>query len=166
MRSPIENLLVNLASPYVDEYLVKHDYLPKREAVKAINQNVTRQIPVELLQDFRFVKARELNVRVSPSRKSPRIGFVYFGEVLRVIKAKKNWTLVERQSEDGEVLIRGWVYTRYLDKFKMRIPSSTAASERLGRLNREESPSQFDKEFLQAAEFVLKKNEELYRRLA
>lgn len=159
-------ILVNLATPSVEEYLIEHGYLRKREVTKAINENVTRQVPAELLKDLRFVKASELKVRESPSKNSPRVGVVYFSEVLRIVKEKKDWTLVEHQSEDGEVLIRGWVYTRYLAKFKTRVSPSTVGPAQLGRLDSDESPDQFDKEFLQAAEFVLEKNEELYRRLA
>lgn len=160
------DLSIEISAPYVNEYLIKHGHLAKREVAKAINENVTREVPAGLLQNLRFVKASELKVRESPAKNSPQVGVIYFSEVVRVVKEKKDWTLIERQSEDNEVLIRGWVYTRYLTKFKTRVSPSTVGPERLGRLDSNEFPDQFDKEFLQAAEFVLEKNEELYRRLA
>jgi hypothetical protein len=157
---------VNLYTPDIQTYLIEHGHLSKREAAKVITENVTRQVPAEVLQDLRFVRASKLQVRDSPSKDSPRVGVVYFSEVLKVVKEKKDWTLIERQSEGGEVLIRGWVFTRYLAKFKTRIPFSNTEPKRLGRVDIDEVSHQFDEEFLRAAEFVLQKNEELYRRLA
>jgi Bacterial SH3 domain len=160
------DLAIELFAPYVNEYLVEHGHLSRREVTKAINKNVTQQIPGEILRDFRFVKIAKLKVRESPSTNSPQVGVVHLSEVVRVVKEKKDWTLVECGLEDSEVLIRGWVYTRYLAKFKTRRSPTTVGPEQLGQLERDEPSAQFDKDFLQAAHFVLEKNEELYRRLA
>jgi hypothetical protein len=41
-----------------------------------------------------------------------------FGQAVRVVEKGKDFTLVAWSSPDGSTHIRGWVYSRYLKKFK------------------------------------------------
>lgn len=68
--------------------------------------------------DYRYAMASELNVREGPSRKTRIVGKLYAGQIVIVVKKTKNWTLIETSSFDGEVIVRGWAYTRYLGRFK------------------------------------------------
>lgn len=88
-----------------------------RATVKEIKRTVSNTgVNLYVLKEYRFVRVACLNVRLSNSIKSKLVGKLYMGQMVKVIRKKKNWCLMEY--ENGDVLIRGWVFTRYLEKFK------------------------------------------------
>lgn len=68
----------------------------------------------QVFRKLRFVNATVLFVREKPKRQSRPIGKIYNGWVVRVVKFKRHWTLIEYL--DGEIAIQGWVFRRYLGK--------------------------------------------------
>ncbi|KIV58565.1 hypothetical protein AM501_05360 [Aneurinibacillus migulanus] len=92
----------------------------EKQYAKYIKKEVARQ-PEEtrnVLKPYRFVNTTELNLREGPTKKSRIMGSLSLGELVRVIKKKNDWTLIEWKSQDEELVIQGWVYTRYLSKFE------------------------------------------------
>ena len=70
-----------------------------------------------LFAEHRFVSVNTLVVRSGASARSPRLGELHFGQVIRVSDKEKDFTLVLWSNEDGSIQIRGWVYSRYLKSF-------------------------------------------------
>jgi len=83
-----------------------------KDRVRGISSNV------EQLKSIRYVSATNLNVRYSNSRKSKIVGTLHFGNLVIIVNKRRNWTLVEWSDPNSEILIRGWVFTRYLKTFK------------------------------------------------
>ena len=101
-------------------------YFPinKKEVVKRVETRVLQLtdddgLDKNILNDYRIITARALNVRAKNKRNSRIIGKFYIGNVVKVIKKKKNWTLIEWKNNDDEILIQGWVFSRYLKRIKL-----------------------------------------------
>lgn len=81
----------------------------KKEVVRIRNEGI--RFP----RDVRVVIASVLMVRSKPSRQSHTVGRLYAGDMVSVIKLRsRSWSLVEFQDQEGEIVIRGWVFTRYV----------------------------------------------------
>ncbi|GAJ41738.1 SH3 domain-containing protein [Saccharococcus caldoxylosilyticus] len=74
-----------------------------------------KEYTFEELKPFRMVSTSQLTVRQTNKKNTKAIDTLHFGQVVRVIEKRKNWTFVAYQKEDGEV-VKGWVLTRYLEK--------------------------------------------------
>lgn len=64
---------------------------------------------------YRLVKTESMVVRITNKKNSQSVGEVYFGTVVKVLYKNKNWSLIEYENEN-EQIVTGWVYTRYLEK--------------------------------------------------
>ncbi|GEC88140.1 SH3 domain-containing protein [Brevibacillus brevis] len=122
-KTVILSIVLNLVSsmifwvfqPALDEY--RKTIQNKPQSIKQIKSAVSQsEISKEALVDYRFVSADTLSVRQKPSSKSSKLSTLYFGTFIRVVETRKDWSLVEWTSDD--TLIRGWVFSRYLEKFK------------------------------------------------
>lgn len=71
----------------------------------------------ELLTEFRFVIADELEVRLNPKSQSPTLGILSYGSPVQVVKRQGAFTLINWIDDSGESQLTGWVYSRYLQKF-------------------------------------------------
>ncbi|MFD3157334.1 SH3 domain-containing protein [Haloimpatiens sp. FM7330] len=90
----------------------------KKRVSKEYNLNNTEDKNIKIaISEYRFVTVDCLNVRINNSTKSKAIYKLNFGEVTRIINKNRNWTFIE-YSDDENINIKGWVYTRYLSKFK------------------------------------------------
>ena len=108
------NVIIMPVLKNIEKYFTKNN----KEIAKLIKKEVNNTYSNKtILTHFRFVKAECLNVRNSSSIKSMVVGKLYFGQVVRIIYKNKNWTLIEYISENEEIHIKGWVFTRYLQKF-------------------------------------------------
>ncbi|MFC4558388.1 SH3 domain-containing protein [Virgibacillus kekensis] len=66
---------------------------------------------------YRIVSTDKMIVRITKKKNSDPVGQVNFGTVVEVLYKNKNWTLIEYENEN-EQIVTGWVYTRYLEKLK------------------------------------------------
>lgn len=114
----ILTILLNLLSAYIYDTYVSSNY-EKKSVIKDMKKAFVTQDEIDSLSNYRTVIASALNVRTKPSRNSGIVGKIYLGKVVKVLKRKKDWTLIEMSSQDSEILIRGWVFTRYLDKISL-----------------------------------------------
>jgi hypothetical protein len=71
-----------------------------------------------MLRDYRFVAVNSLNVRITNKKNSQLVGKLYIGQVVKIINKNKNWSLVEWVNDNQDVKIKGWVFTRYISRFK------------------------------------------------
>lgn len=84
--------------------------------VRKIKKLPMEEIGVEL-RDYRFSKAKSLVLRETPNARAAQLGVLSFGQVVAVVSVKRDWTEVVYEYGDGET-ISGWVFTRYLEKFR------------------------------------------------
>lgn len=106
----------NIAAPKIQEYMNLAGDKSEKEKSKEIRKLPFGEFSL-LLQSNRFVTATTLNLYVNPNSKSSVISSLKFGQVVTVISVQKDWTEISYEYGDGEV-ISGWVFTRYLEKFR------------------------------------------------
>lgn len=102
-------ILVPLQSEY-NEFVHQNG----RMIIKEIKEKVQGEVESPaILKDYKVISTDEISVRISNKKNSNSVGKVYFGQLIKVIEKKRNWSLITYEDLDGE-LIEGWVYTRYL----------------------------------------------------
>jgi len=113
-------LIFSFVNPIADFYVKSSLSNDEKKVVsKVINDvaldSVTSKI---MLSQFRYVTADILRVRNGKRTNSQLIGYLYFGNVVEIVEKKKNWTRVKWVDDTGKTSLEGWVFTRYLKKFK------------------------------------------------
>ena len=89
----------------------------KIEVNNTLNINIeSKDVRDELLKVYGYVSTDSLIMRQSNKVRSRAVHILKFGQVIKVIHKDRNWTLVEYESDED--VIRGWVFTRYISKFK------------------------------------------------
>ncbi|MBW5471603.1 SH3 domain-containing protein [Brevibacillus formosus] len=111
----------NVVKPTI-EYHVKDTVTSTsapKEAVKEINKETTKKLGVDatFIKGYKFVSAATLQVHERAIHQSKRIHELKLGQVVQVIRSRKDWVLIEWNYSE-EVKGRGWVYSRYLKAFK------------------------------------------------
>lgn len=74
------------------------------------------EIGTEFYRHYRFVSAQSLTVWSRNSTRSRYAGKLYFGYLVRIIHKKNNWSLIEYRGKEGDAIIQGWVFTRYIKR--------------------------------------------------
>ncbi len=65
--------------------------------------------------DLRVVMASELVVRRGPGQSTPAVGRLYAADLVWFVKTQnRSWSLVEFDDGEGDVVLRGWVFSRYI----------------------------------------------------
>ncbi|MGE8318340.1 MAG: SH3 domain-containing protein [Comamonas sp.] len=86
---------------------------------KAVQQNARDLIgSSDWLREHRFVSSKSLAVRLNPKSRSPEIGRLHFGYTVYVLKKQGDFSLIQWKDKDGDFEMQGWVFSRYLEKFK------------------------------------------------
>ena len=116
----IFSLIFAFINPYAD--LIVKNYLNKTEKKQIgiqLNKAVVSHVQSsETLAALRYVSADILNVRQINKNNGKLIGYLYFAQVVVVLEKQKDWRRVRWVDETGENSIEGWVFSRYLKKFK------------------------------------------------
>ena len=84
---------------------------------KQLKKEIKVGIDHEFYRHYRFVSAPSLTVWSKNSTQSRYVGKLYFGYLVRVVQKKKHWSLIEYRGKEGDVIIQGWVFTRYIKRF-------------------------------------------------
>lgn len=112
-------IIASFINPVVDYHVKSYLNADKRALSKQLKTNAKLSVSHEsILGAYRYVSADTLNVRSSASQKSKLIGHLHFGCTVIVIERQKSWTLIEWNAPDTDAQITGWVFSRYLAKFK------------------------------------------------
>ncbi|GEM_PF-6133316 len=122
---PLILLLVSLAlAPVADHYiklgLATLANQPRKTDIKQVKNAVLNSgLPREMLREHRYVDCKtKIVVRLTPRKNAQRIGEIPKAAVVQIIQANENWSLVRWASEEESSLVQGWVFSRYLKKFK------------------------------------------------
>lgn len=112
-------VIASFLNPVVDHYVQPYLNSDKRVLAKELKARVNSAVDnKDLLNTFRYVSADTLNVRSSASMKSEIIGILRFSSSVMVIEKRKNWTLIEWNAPETDAQITGWVFSRFLEKFR------------------------------------------------
>jgi hypothetical protein len=88
-------------------------------AKKAIQENAKAAVgSAEILAEYRYVSAKVLIGRQNPKARSPEVGRLYFGRAVKLLKKEKDFALVMWTDQESGTEVQGWVFSRYLAKFK------------------------------------------------
>lgn len=88
------------------------------QAVKSIKgvARATVNSPA-LLTEYRIVTAKTLSLRQNPKSRSPQLGQLGFGKIVKLLKKDRDFALVLWRDTESGTEIQGWVFARYLEKF-------------------------------------------------
>jgi hypothetical protein len=112
-------IIGSFLNPVADHYAKSRIFNDKRALAKQVSSSLmTSDFDKNIINSFRYVSADILKVRYAATQKSKVIGYLNFGHAVLVLERKKNWTLIEWKDSEAEVQITGWVFSRYLSKFK------------------------------------------------
>lgn len=90
----------------------------KVEVNNILNVNVdSDEEKNQILNKYRYVNTNELIIRKNKSVNSKPLYTLEFGQVVKLLYKNKNWTLIE-YTDDENNIIQGWVFTRYISRFK------------------------------------------------
>jgi hypothetical protein len=110
LEGQIQTIAGELLRPVTDAVIRK-----LKPAVRDQVVAVRDETPLVDVRSLRLVTATNLQVRVAPRRDNSHIvSRVSTPQVVMVIRPGKDWTLV--QYRNGDAMIRGWVFSRYLTK--------------------------------------------------
>ena len=112
-------VIASFINPIVDHHIKPYLGSNKRTLEKELKTTVNSAIDnKDTINTFRYVSADTLNVRTSASVKSETIGYLRFSYTVLVIEKQKSWTLIEWSNPETDIQITGWVFSRYLAKFR------------------------------------------------
>lgn len=111
------NIFSNLISPTFADWLKCIQHLQPKEALKEINRQAIESYSKEYLVNYRLVGAKSIIIYTNCSHKSKQINELRLGKIVRIIKQKKQWSLVEYVDERTDCEETGWTFSRYLFKF-------------------------------------------------
>jgi len=112
------NIASNLSTSYFETIIIELANKPQREKIKAIRQEAQQDFSLQFLQAYRFISASTVKVRKGPSTNHQVIDEIYFGQVAKLVKKGRKWSSIEYTDDDTGEEITGWVFNRYLKKFK------------------------------------------------
>lgn len=112
-------LIFSIVNPITDFYIKESLTAEKREIEKKIKKHVLAATKDSAaLDSYRLVTRTYLDVRANPSATSQPLGRLHFGQVVVLIEKRKDWSLVAWSDDENEVAVQGWVFSRYLGKFR------------------------------------------------
>ncbi|QVM88603.1 SH3 domain-containing protein [Pseudomonas lalucatii] len=111
------SIVANLTTPLYEEWWKEYAGGDHRAAKKIVREANEVYRPEEL-NGYRFVYATILHVRSSGSISSEIIDKLYLGKTVKIIERVKRWSHVEYQDSDSGEPKQGWVFSRYLEKFR------------------------------------------------
>lgn len=114
----IVSIAAAMCTPLLEDWWKNLESTDTRNAKKEIITRAEDAYPSETLRGFRFVKATVLHVREADSIKSNVVSELSFGKVVRVISRRGGWILVEYMDDHTDELAQGWVFGRYLSRFR------------------------------------------------
>lgn len=116
----VVGLLLDVTGPISEHFVKKWLEDSPQGQVKQANERVVSAaggVQVLHLADYRLVVKHNLEVRAVPAAASRPVSALPFGAHVRQVDESGAFTLVEWRSE-GDATVSGWVFTRYLKRFR------------------------------------------------
>ena len=118
----IAKIIIFILLPIIINIITTKFFTETKSKNNPLIQQIKQEVRIinndsNILNQLRFVSSSSLNVRSGNSTKKRIIGKLYFGDVVKIVEKKKNWSLVQYRDDSDEIIIIGWVFTRYIKKF-------------------------------------------------
>lgn len=111
-------LIFSIVNPIADFY-IKDSLSAEKLELKKIKKHILAATEnVVTLDSYRLVSREFLDARANPSARSQAFRRLYRGQVVVLIEKRKDWSLVAWSDDESEVAVQGWVFSRYLSKFR------------------------------------------------
>ncbi len=111
--------MFSIINPVIEYYVKEALSVNERQMKKDIRKHALASVDDSTqLNSYRFVSTKVLNVHLNPSAKSSVLGRFHLGQALLLIEKDEAWSLVAWHDDDGRVALQGWVFSRYLNKFR------------------------------------------------
>jgi hypothetical protein len=113
-------LLTPVFDHYIKQALAAHSTPAQQSDPKQVKAAVRNLgLPPLLLSGHRYVDVKiSLPVRFSARMKAQEIGALPRASVVQVIQSDGSWVLIRWTDEKQDVVLQGWVLSRYLKKFQ------------------------------------------------
>lgn len=111
-------ILANLTTPIYADWWEQYSHLEPRVAKKEIVRDAEELFTAEQLLGYRFVYATLLHVRAEGVMSGEVIDALPMGKTVKVVERRKSWSLIEYEDPESEEVLQGWVFSRYLMKFR------------------------------------------------
>lgn len=121
INDAVRDLVKGVTTPIVEQAQT-NDYkvIEKNMKIEVNNTLIinveSKDVRDEFMKIYGYVSTEKLVMRQTNKVKSNALHTLEFGQIVRIIHKDRNWTLVEYESEGDP--IQGWVFTRYISKFK------------------------------------------------
>jgi len=121
INDAVRDLVKGVTIPIV-EHAQTNDYkvIEKNMKIEVNNTLIinveSKDVRDEFMKIYGYVSTDKLIMRQTNKVKSRALYTLEFGQVVRIIHKDRNWSLVEYESDED--IIQGWVFTRYISKFK------------------------------------------------
>lgn len=114
----IEMIISGIISSIIGQFMPQIASQSPPQAVKSIKEVARTTVDSQaLLTEYRIVTAKALSLRQNPKTRSPELGHLGFGKVVKLVKKDKDFALVLWRDTESGTEIQGWVFARYLEKF-------------------------------------------------
>jgi hypothetical protein len=110
-------IFANLTTPLYEQWWTEYAIKSGREHIKIIKKDALLRYDSEQLKDHRIVIADALHVRNAGTIKAGIIAKLHRGKIVRLLRKEKRWSLIEYSNDDIQQICRGWVFSRYLERF-------------------------------------------------
>ncbi len=112
-------IIAGIIGAVISQHMPQTAAQSPQEATKAVREIARSAVDSKvMLNDFRFVSASMLVVRQTPRARAPAVGTLRFGSVVQVSRREKDFAFVAWTDQASGAQIHGWVFARYLQKFK------------------------------------------------
>lgn len=121
INDAMRDLVKGVTTPIVEQAQT-NDYkvIEKNMKIEVNNTLIinveSKDVRDEFMKIYGYVSTDKLIMRQTNKVKSRALHTLEFGQVVRIIHKDRNWTLVEYEGDED--IIQGWVFTRFISKFK------------------------------------------------
>jgi hypothetical protein len=108
-------IIINL---FMSTYAIKAPAIDYHRLARELKTQIGKiDVNNDFYIDYRFVSTRELVLRSKHTVKSEAEFKLHYGALVKVIMKKRNWTFIEYHDCENSISVRGWVFSRYLERF-------------------------------------------------
>ena len=121
INDAMRNLVKGVTTPIVEQAQTNDYKVIEKNMKTEVNNTLiinveSKDVRDEFMKIYGYVSTDKLIMRQTNKVKSRALYTLEFGQVVKIIHKDRNWTLVEYESDEDT--IQGWVFTRYISKFK------------------------------------------------
>ena len=121
INDAMRDLVKGVTTPIVEQAQTNDYKVIEKNMKTEVNNTLiinveSKDVRDEFVKIYGYVSTEKLVIRQTNKIKSRALHTLEFGQVVRIIHKDRNWTLIEYESD--EVAVQGWVFTRYITKFK------------------------------------------------